>query len=99
MSDQKPTKHTGPPENQEQSPRITMTEDKNRKVTEKKFSKKQADIKEFDRAVLLVDLAEGEQAFASVSALSESPTTPSTDEVRLYFRTGGRLFKFTGSEV
>jgi len=99
MNDQKPTKHTGPPIDSEQSPRITLAKEKDLERIEKDKTRLQTKFKEFDRAVQPKDLADGEQAIAFVKALSETPSQPTVDEVRLYVRKNGRLFKFTGSEV
>jgi len=66
---------------------------------EQEISKKQGSFKSFDRAVKLDDLVDDEWAVAYVTALTETPSSPSSDEVRLYHRRDGRLYKWTSTEV
>jgi len=61
-------------------------------VVEKELRKKAPVVKQFSRALKPADLKENETAIAYVSAKTESPSLPLTDEVREYVKLNGRMF-------
>ena len=75
-------------------------------VTEKGFDRithqiegKEPLMRRENRALTLEDLKDSEFALAKVPALSESPTSPSSDRLRLYYRNDGKLFKLEFTEI
>lgn len=76
------------------------------KTTEKGFDRltheiedREPSIRRETKALTREDLKDDEFAIAKVSALSESPTSPSSDKLRLYYRNDGKLFKLEFTEV
>lgn len=72
------------------------------KALEKQFQGKQNALKVFTEPLQRSskELGRGELGIATIKQYSESPTSPATDEVRIYYKTlDGRLIKFTGTEV
>jgi len=61
-------------------------------IVEKELRKKSPVIKQFTRGLKPADLKENETAVAYVSAKTESPALPATDEVREYIKLNGRMF-------